>query len=187
VFFALAHLVAGWFFVLQDLVVSVLEFVVTGVPVGALILLLIMIPVHLVARLVRAPSNAPTTMMMLAYLQSVAMVLTSIGFALMLTGMVLSNPELPSSLRAVLYASDPLEARLARLTAAAQASMAGPFFAAFVLANAVWLYTAGWLVVASLSLREMWAISWLRAAVFLVLVMLVFTIAGALVAFAATL
>ncbi len=187
VFFAVAHLVAAWFFVLQDLVASVLEFVVTGVPVGAFILLLFMIPVHLTARLVRAPSHAPTTMMMLAYIQSVAMVLTAIGFTLMWTGMVLSNPEFPSSLRAVLYASLPLEARMARLTAVAQGSMAGPFFAAFVLANAMWLYTAGWLVVASLSLRDLWGISWLRAAVFLVLVTLVFTIAGALVAFAGTL
>jgi hypothetical protein len=187
VFFAVAHLVAAWFFVLQDLVASVLEFVVTGVPVGAFILLLFMIPVHLTARLVRAPSHAPTTMMMLAYLQSVAMVLTAIGFTLMWTGMVLSNPEFPSSLRALLYANLPLEARMARLTAVAQGSMAGPFFAAFVLANAMWLYTAGWLVVASLSLRDLWGISWLRAAVFLVLVTLVFTIAGALVAFAGTL
>ena len=82
VFFAVAHLIAAWFSVLQDLVASVLEFVLTGVPVGALILLLIVVPVHLIARLVRAPSHAPTTMMMLAYIQSVAMLMTAIGFTL---------------------------------------------------------------------------------------------------------
>ena len=112
VFFAIAHLVAAWFFVLQDLVASVLEFVLTGVPVGAFLLLLFMIPVHFSARLVRAPSHAPTTMMMLAYIQSVAMVLIAVAFALMWTGMVLSNPKFASSLRAVLNADLPIAARV---------------------------------------------------------------------------
>ncbi|HVQ15793.1 MAG TPA: toll/interleukin-1 receptor domain-containing protein [Vicinamibacterales bacterium] len=187
VFFVIAHVGAAWFFVLQELVVSVLEFVLTGIPIGALILLLVVIPVHLSARLVRAPSHAPMTTMMLAYIQSVAMVLTAVAFAFLWVGLVLSNPKFASSLAAVAKAPLPIEARVDQLTALAQASMAGPFFAAFVLANAIWLYTAGWLVVASLSLRDLWGISWLRAVVFLVLVALVFTIAGALIAFAATL
>jgi hypothetical protein len=76
---------------------------------------------------------------------------------------------------------------MARLSEIAEASMAGPFFAAFVLANAIWLYTAGWLVVASLAFREMWGISLPRAAAFLVLAALVFVIAVALVSFTATL
>ena len=83
--------------------------------------------------------------------------------------------------------SAPVEARMARLSEIAEASMAGPFFAAFVLANAIWLYTAGWLVVASLAFREMWGISLPRAAAFLVLAALVFVIAVALVSFTATL
>jgi hypothetical protein len=187
VFFAIAHLGAAWFFVLKDLVASVLEFVLTGVPIGGLILLLVMIPVHLSARLVRVPSHAPTTMTMLAYIQSVAMVLTASAFALMWTGMMLSNPKFGSSLGAVVNAPLPLEARVDQVTTIVQDSMAGPFFAAFVVANAICLYTAGWLVVASLAFRDVWGISWLRAAVVLIVVALVFTVSAALVWFAATL
>ena len=87
VFFALSHIVAAWLFVQQDLVASVPAFVLTGVPEGAFILLLVMVPLHLAARLLRAPSHAPTTMMMLAYIQSVAMVLVAAGIALIWTGL----------------------------------------------------------------------------------------------------
>ena len=187
VFFAIAHLVAAWFFVVQDLVASVLEFVLTGVPAGAFILLLIMIPVHLSARLVRAPSDAPTTMMMLAYMQSVAMVPTAVASALLWTGLTLSNPAVGQSMREVLNTNASVDARIARMTEVLQASMAGPFFACFVLSNALWLYTAGWIVVASLAIRDMWAISWPRAAAFLIVVAMVFTIVVGLVAFAGTL
>jgi hypothetical protein len=55
------------------------------------------------------------------------------------------------------------------------------------IASVIWLYTAGWLVVASLAFRDMWRISRIRFAAILVLVALVFIIAGALVAFAGTL
>ena len=64
-FFALAHIVAAWLFVQPDLVASVPAFVLTGVPEGAFILVLVMVPLHIAARLLRAPSHAPTTMMML--------------------------------------------------------------------------------------------------------------------------
>src|SRR6185503_8116283 len=103
VFFTISHLGAAWFFVLQDLVASVLGFVLTGVPIAAFILLLTMIPVHFAARLVRAPSHGPTTTMMLAYIQSVAMVLTAAAFALLWVGMTLSNPSFGTSLRTVVY------------------------------------------------------------------------------------
>ena len=81
-FFALAHIVAGWLFVQQDLVASVPAFVLTGVPEGAFILVLVMVPLHLAARLLRAPSHAPTTMMMLAYVQSMTIMLVAGGCAL---------------------------------------------------------------------------------------------------------
>ena len=115
VFFALSHIVAAWLFVQQDLVASVPAFVLTGVPEGAFILLLVMVPLHLAARLVRAPSHAPTTMMMLAYIQSVAMVLVAAGIELIWTGLELVDPEFGPHARAVLDANLPLDARVTRL------------------------------------------------------------------------
>ena len=187
VFFTVSHLVAAWLFVLPDFVASVPMFVLEGVPQGVFLLLLIAIPVHLAARLVHAPSHPPTTTMMLAYIQSVAMVLAAAGSALLWTGLTLSNPQFGSSLRSVVYATAPLEARVARVEDLLQTSMGGPFFAAFVVANAIWLYTACGLVASSLAFRDLWRLSWLRAAGFFLLVTLTFTIAGAIIAFAATL
>ena len=187
VFFALSHIVAGWLFVQQDLVASVPAFVLTGVPEGAFILMLVMVPLHLAARLLRAPSHAPTTLMMLAYIQSVAMVLVAAGIALIWTGLELVDPEFGPHARAVLDANLPLEARLTRMSEVAEAAVGGPFLAAFVLANVIWLYTGGWLVVAIQAFRDMWRTSRIRFAAILILVALVLSIAGALVLFAGTL
>jgi TIR domain len=187
VFFALSHIVAGWLFVQPDLVASVPAFVLTGVPEGAFILALVMVPLHLAARLLRAPSHAPTTMMMLAYIQSVAMVLVAAGIALIWTGLELVDPEFGPHARAVLDANLPLEARLTRMSEVAEAAVGGPFLAAFVLANVIWLYTGGWLVVAIQAFRDRWRTSRIRFAAILILVALVLSIAGALVLFAGTL
>ena len=135
VFFALSHIVAAWLFVQQDLVASVPAFVLTGVPEGAFILLLVMVPLHLAARLVRAPSHAPTTMMMLAYIQSVAMVLVAGGCALIWTGLTLANPDIGPSMRSVVYTNLPIEVRMARFTEVLQPAVGGPFMAGFALAN----------------------------------------------------
>ena len=187
VFFALSHIVAAWLFVQQDLVASVPAFVLTGVPEGAFILLLVMVPLHLAARLVRAPSHAPTTMMMLAYVQSVAMVLVAGGCALIWTGLTLANPDIGPSMRSVVYTNLPIEVRMARFTEVLQPAVGGPFMAAFALASLIWLFTAGWLVVASQAFRDMWRISRIRFAAILILVALVLSIAGAFVIFAGTL
>ena len=117
VVFVLSHIVAGWLFVQQDLVASVPAFVLTGVPEGAFILMLVMVPFHLAARLLRAPEpRAPTTMMMLAYVQSVAMVLVAGGSALIWTGLTLANPDIGPSMRSVVYTNLPIEVRIARFT-----------------------------------------------------------------------
>ena len=187
VFFALSHIVAGWLFVQQDLVASVPAFVLTGVPEGAFILMLVMVPLHLAARLLRAPSHAPTTMMMLAYVQSVAMVLVAGGCALIWTGLTLANPDIGPSMRSVVYTNLPIEVRMARFTEVIQPAVGGPFMAAVALASLIWLFTAGWLVVAIQAFRDMWRISRIRFAAILILVALVLSIASALVIFAGTL
>jgi len=187
VFFALSHIVAGWLFVQQDLVASVPAFVLTGVPEGAFILLLVMVPLHFAARLVRAPSHAPTTMMMLAYVQSVAMVLVASGCALIWTGLTLANPDIGPSMRSVVYTNLPIEVRMARFTEVIQPAVGGPFMAAVALASLIWLFTAAWLVVAIQAFRDMWRISRLRSAAILILVALMLGVVGAFVTFAATL
>ena len=55
------------------------------------------------------------------------------------------------------------------------------------LAILIWLFTAGWLVVAIQAFRDMWRISRIRFAAILILVALVLSIASALVLFAGTL
>jgi hypothetical protein len=187
VFFALSHIVAGWLFVQQDLVASVPAFVLTGVPEGAFILMLVMVPLHLAARLLRAPSHAPTTMMMLAYVQSAAMVLVACGCASIWTGLTLANPDIGPSMRSVVYTNLPIEVRMARVTEVLQTAVGGPFMAGFALANLIWLYAAGWLVAASGEFRTMWRISRLRSAAILMLVALMLGVVGAFVTFAATL
>jgi hypothetical protein len=187
VFFVLSHIVAAWLFVLQDLVASVPVFVLEGPLIGASILLLVLIPLHLSARLVRVPSHPPSTMVMLAYIQSVAMVLVAAGITLIWTGFALADPEFGPRLRSALNANLPLEARLTRISEVAEPAMSGPFFAAFALANMIWLFTAGWLVVAGQAFRGMWRISRLRFGAILILTALALSIAGAFVTFAATL
>ena len=187
VFFALSHIVAGWLFVQEDLVASVPAFVLTGVPEGAFILILVMVLLHLAARLLRAPSHAPTTMMMLAYVQSVAMVLVAGGCELIWTGLTLANPDIGPSMRSAVYTNLPIEVRIARFTEVIQPAVGGPFMAAVALACLIWLFTAGWLVVAIQAFRDMWMISRIRFAAILILVALVLSIASALVVFAGTL
>ena len=187
VFFTISHLIAAWLFVLPALVASVPMFVIEGVPQGAFILLMVLVPLHLSARLVGVPSHAPSTMALLAYIQSVAMVLFAAGVMLVWTGFGLADPDFGSKLRAAVGTNLPLDARMARFSELAEASMGGPFFAAFVLANVIWLYTAGWLVLAIQAFRDMWRISRPRFAVILIFTALPLGLAGALVAFAATL
>ena len=187
VFFALSHIVAAWLFVVPELVASVPMFVFQGVPIGASILLLVLIPLHLSARLVRVPSHAPSTMVVLAYIQSVAMVLVAAGIILIWTGFALADPEFGSKLRVAVGTNMPAEARMTGVTEVAESAMSGPFFAAFALANVIWLFTAGWLVVASQAFRDMWRISRLRSAAILTLVTLMLGVVGAFVTFAATL
>jgi hypothetical protein len=187
VFFALSHIVAAWLFVQQDLVASVPAFVLTGVPEGAFILLLVMVPLHLAARVARAPSHAPTTMMILAHVQSVAMVLVAGGCALIWIGLTLVNPDIGPSMRSAVYTNLPLEVRVARATEVLQTAVGGPFLAGFALANVIWLYAVGWLLVAIQAFRDMWRISRLRFAAILILVALVLSVAGAFVTFAGSL
>ena len=186
-FFALAHIVAAWLFVQPDLVASVPAFVLTGVPEGAFILVLVMVPLHLAARLVRAPSHAPTTMMMLAYIQSVAMVLVAAGIELIWVGLELVDPEFGPHARAVLDANLPLDPRVTKLGEVVEAAVGGPLLAALAIAIVIWLFTAGWLVVASQAFRDVWRISRLRFAAILILVALVLSVAGGIVTFAGTL
>jgi hypothetical protein len=187
VFFALSHIVAAWLFVIPELVASVPMFVLEGVPTGASILLVVLIPLHISARLVRVPSHAPSTMVVLAYIQSVAMVLVAAGITLMWSGFELADPEFASKLRAALATNLPLEVRLTRAREVTDSAMGGTFLASFVVTNVIWVYTAGWLVVASQAFRDMWRISRLRFAAIVIFTALVLSVAGALVAFAATL
>jgi hypothetical protein len=55
------------------------------------------------------------------------------------------------------------------------------------VSNAIWLFTAAWLVAAGLAFSDLWRLSWIRTTAFLGLVAVLFTIAGALVTFAGTL
>ena len=186
-FFALSHIIAAWLFVVPEIVASVPMFVLGGVPTGASLLLLALIPLHLSARLVRVSSRAPSTIVVLAYIQSVAMVLVAAGITVMWTGFGLGDSEFGSKLRAAIATNMPLEARMRRAGEVTEAAISGPFLASFVLTNLIWLYTAAWLVVASQAFRDMWRISRLRFAVILTLASLALSVAGALVAFAATL
>ena len=187
VFFALSHIVAAWLFVVPEIVASVPMFVLGGVPTGASLFLLALIPLHLSARLVRVPSHVPSTMVVLAYIQSVAMVLVAIGVLFLWTGFGLADPEFNSKLRAALVTNVPLEVRMARASDLMESSMGGPFLASFVVMILIWLYTAAWLVVASQAFRDMWRISRLRFAAIVILTALVLSVAGGLVAFAGTL
>ena len=187
VFFVLSHILAAWLFVVPELVASVPVFVLQGAPIGAFILLLVLIPLHLSARVARVPSHAPSTMLVLAYIQSVAMVLVAGGITITWTGVLLADPEFGPKLRAAVGPNMPLDVRLARMSVLAESAMSGPFFGAFVFANVIWLFTAGWLVVASQAFRDMWRISRLRFAAIVILVGLVLATAAAVVAFAGTL
>jgi hypothetical protein len=187
VFFVISQLVAAWLFVLEGFVTSVPRFVLEGVAVGAFIVLVVMIPLHLSARAVRAPSYAPTTMVLLAYIESMVIVLAAAGVALLWTGMEIANTNFGRDVRAAFYADLPLEARVAHLTEIVDATIGGPFLALFALATGIWLFAAGWLWVASGAFRDLWRITRLRALSILILTVGALVIAGALVVIAGTL
>jgi hypothetical protein len=187
VFFVFSHLAAAWLFVEKDVVASVPAFVMSGVPVGAFILLVVVIPLHLAARMARAPSHAPSTMAMLGSIQSVVMVLLATGVMVIWTFLALANPDFGPEFRQIVYLEVPIEARAVRIMEAVEPSVTGPFFAGLALATVVWLYAAGWLLVAIGAFRDMWRISHLRALAILVLMVGMLSITGAIVVFAATL
>jgi hypothetical protein len=187
VFFAISHVAAAWLFVQEDVVASVPAFVLSGVPEGAFLLLLAAIPLHMAARVTGAPSHAPSTIVMLGYIQSVMMLLVATGIMLLWTGLALGNPDFGPELRAAVYSDLSLNMRIAQVEDLLQEAITGAFLAAFVLANLIWLYAAGWLLVAIGAFRDMWRISRLRALAILILTAGMFSIAGAVVVFAATL
>ena len=187
VFFAISHTAAAALSVVKELVASVPVFVLTGPPTGAFILLFVMVPLHLSARLVGAPSHAPTTLVMLGYIQSVAMLLVATGIMVRWAGLVLANPDISSELRPLVYSNLPIEARATRILGVFERAMGGPFLASFAVANLIGLYAAGWLLVAITAFRDMWRISWARALAALILTAGMIVIAGAFVVFAGTL
>jgi hypothetical protein len=187
VFFAISHVIAASLFVVNELVASVTAFVLTGVPEGAFVLLLVGIPLLLAARLLRAPSHALSTMVMLGYIQSVVMIGIALGVALIWTGLQLVNPDIGSELRLIVYSGQPTDTRIARVTELMDAAITGPFLSAFVVANGIWLFVAGWLLVALAALRDMWQISRVHSFAILILTAGMLAVAGAFVVFAATL
>lgn len=187
VFFVISHTAAASLFVVKELVASVPMFVLTGAPSGAFILLFVMIPVHLSARAVRAPSQAPSTLVMLGYIQSVVMLLVATGITVMWAGLMLANPDIGSDLRPLVYSDMPIEARVAQIMGVFEPAMGAPFAAGFAVANLIWLYAAGWLLVAITAFPAVWRVSWLRALVALILAAGMILVAGAFVVFAATL
>lgn len=186
-FFVISHLSAGLLFVVEELVASVPAFVVSSVPLGAFILLVLVLPVHLAARVVRAPSHAPSTMAILGTMQSIVMVLLATGATMIWTGLTLSNPDIALELRPLVYADVPVESRVTSIMDVYERSIGGPYLAGVALASVIWLYAAGWLLVAITAFRDVWRISWPRALVALTLVVGMFAVAGAFVVFAATL
>jgi hypothetical protein len=187
VFFVFSQLVAAWLFVLEGFVASVPRFVLDGVAVGAFIVLVVMIPLHLSARAVRAPSHAPSTMVLLAYIESIVIVLAATGVALLWTGMTIANTNFGRDVRTAFYADLPFELRVSRITELVDATIGAPFLALFALASVIWLYAAGWLWVASGAFRDLWRITRLRALAILILTVATLSIAGAVVVIAATL
>ena len=187
VFFALSHTAAAWLFVIKELVASVPIFVLTGAPFAVFILLVVLVPLHLSARAVRAPSHAPSTMAMLGYIQSVAMVLVATGITVMWTGLTLGNPDVGSELRPLVYSDLPVESRVASIMEVYERSFGGPSMAGFALAMVIWFLAAVWLLVAITAFRDVWRISWLRAVAILMLTAGTLFIAGAFAVFAATL
>jgi hypothetical protein len=178
VFFSISHLAAGWLFVFEDLVRSVPAFVLSGIPVGAFNVLLIVIPLLLAARIVGAPGNPQSTMVVVAYLDSVFTVLVAAGVQAMWTGLELGDPNIGPALHDAVYTNRPLVERIFQLSDAVQTAIGGPFFAAFALTNLIWLYAIGWLAVASGAIRDLWRVSGPRAAAILILfaMMLVFVV-----------
>lgn len=184
VFFVISHLVAAWLLVLKELVASVPAFVLGGVPIGAAHLLLLAIPLHVAARIVRAPSHAPSTTAVVAYMLSVFSVLFAAGVALLWTGLTLGDPDFGPQLREVVMERLPIEALIVRMSAIMETAVSAPFLAAFALTNVIWLYSAGWLLVASDVFRQMWRISRVRATAILAAVALVLVLVSGLVALA---
>lgn len=187
VFFVISHTAAAFLFVVEELVNSVPMFVLTGPSSGAFILLFVMIPVHLSARVVRAPSHAPSTLVMLAYIQSVVMLLVATGVLVMWAGLTLANPDIGSDLRPLVYSDTPIEARVAQIMGVFEAAMGRALLGGFAVANLIWLYAAGWLLVAITAFPDVWRVSWLRALMALILAVGMILVAGAFVVLAATL
>lgn len=182
VFFVISQLAAGWLFVFKDLVASVPAFVLSGVPFGAFNLLLIVVPLLLAARIVGVPVNTQSTMVVVAYINSVFTVLVAAGVQALWTGLELGAPNIGPALHDAVYTNHPLVERAARLSDIVQSAMGGPFFAAFALTNLIWLYSIGWLAVASLALRDMWRISGPRAAALVIMFTMMLVLIFAFVA-----
>jgi hypothetical protein len=169
VFFVISHLIAAWLFVMEDLVESVPEFVLTGIPVAAFNLLAVVIPLHLAARIVGVRIHALSTMVMAAYISSVFTVLVAAGVKAMWTGLILGAPNIGRALHDAIYADPRLDLRIQRTSDVLQSAFGAQFFALFALSNLIWLYSVGWLAVASSVIRDMWRISGPRALAILIL------------------
>lgn len=182
VFFVISQLIAGGLFVFKDLVVSVPSFVLTGVPVGAFNLLLIVVPLLLAARIVGVPVNTQSTMVVVAYINSIFTVLVAAGVQALWTGLELGAPNIGPALHDAVYTNQPAVERALKLSDIVQSAMGGPFFAAFALTNLIWVYSIGWLAVASLALRDMWRISGPRAAALVILFAMMLVVIFAFVA-----
>jgi hypothetical protein len=176
-FFVVSHLIAAWLLVQKDLVESVPGFVFSGPLVGALILVAVSVPLHAVARLLRVPSHAPRTMAMVAYVQSVFMLLLSASCALVWTGLTLAQSDIGTRMHEIAYADQPLDVRIARLSTLSRSVTGGAFLAALALATVVGVYAVGWAAAASRAFREVLPMSWTRAAAIVVTILvLVLTI-----------
>ena len=187
VFFVVSQLIAAWLFVLPPVVSSVAEFVLGGVPFGALVMLLLTIPLHLAARLARVQSRAPVTFAACGYIQSVAVVLAGTGVMLLWTGLELGDTSIGPALRELLYSRLPLEQRLQQVLGVIEGAVNNPaFMGSYALANLFWLYTVGWLIVAVSALATVWRVSFPRFAFVLVLFALIVFFTAGVVGFVAT-
>jgi hypothetical protein len=172
VFFVISNLIAAWLFVMEDLVESVPEFVLTGVPVAAFNLLAVVVPLHLAARIVGVRVQTLPTMVMAAYISSVFTVLVAAGVKSLWTGLILAAPDIGQALREAIYADPRLDVRIQRTSEVMQSAMGAQFFALFAPTNVIWLYSIGWLAVASSVIRDVWRVSGVRALAVAILVAL---------------
>ena len=115
------------------------------------------------------------------------MVLLATGITVMWAGLTLGNPDIGRELRPLVYAETPIQVRVAQINEVYERSFGGPFLAFFAIAIVLWLYTAGWCLVAILAFRDVWRISWLRSVAILILTAGVLFLGGAFIVFAGTL